>query len=121
MPPERSLRLSRTGAIIIPHLQLAVTPIDRAVGLLSRSSLGQDQALMFPDCTSIHTWGMRFSIDVVFVDREWRIVAIHDDCGPWQMIWPVAGAWATIEMAEGSASRAGLAMGDRLELVGEPL
>ena len=95
----------------------ATSFVSRLVGLLGRSALPDGEALIFEGCQSIHTIGMRFPIDVVFVDRRWTVVALHPDLGPGKLIAPVRGAWGVVEMAAGVVSRLELRVGDRLELV----
>lgn len=86
----------------------------RLIGLLACRHLPDEEALVFPNCRSIHTLGMRFPIDVLFVDRAWRIVALRPRLRPWRWLLPVGGAWATIEMASGTIARADLHLGDQL-------
>ena len=89
----------------------------RLKGLLGRPGLPAGEALIFERCRSIHTIGMRFPIDAVFVDRAWTVVALHEDVRPGRLIAPVTGAWGVIETASGIASQTGLRVGDRLHLV----
>jgi len=49
---------------------------ERARGLLGRDALSPDEGLLLRRCTSIHTFGMRFPIDAVLLDREDRVVAV---------------------------------------------
>ena len=89
----------------------------RLKGLLGRSTLGAQEALIFPQCYSIHTLGMRFPIDAAFVDRSWRVVAIRPHLQPGQLMVLVLGAWGVVECADGTLERAGLAVGDQLQLI----
>jgi uncharacterized membrane protein (UPF0127 family) len=56
--------------IIAKEAKSASTFIERAVGLLGKKSICDQEALFFPDCKSIHTILMRFNIDVIFVDKK---------------------------------------------------
>ena len=89
----------------------------RMKGLLGRRAFGAQNALIFPRCHSIHTLGMRFPIDAVFVDRSWRVVAMRPRLRPGRLVFPVGGAWGVVECAEGAIERAGLSIGDQLRLV----
>ena len=84
------------------------------VGLLGRRALPDGEALVFERCRAIHTVGMRFPIDVVFVDRGWRVVAMRHAVGPGRLVRPVWRAWGVIELTAGSLARAGLEVGDQL-------
>jgi uncharacterized protein len=46
-------------------------------GLRDRGFLAPDQAMLFPRCRSVHTFGMRFPITAVFVDARWRVMAVR--------------------------------------------
>ena len=86
------------------------------VGLLGHARLADGEALIFPQCNSIHTVGMRFAIDLVFVDQDWGVVALHDSLVPGRLIAPVWGAWGVVEAAGSSSKRCGLQVGDKLLL-----
>ena len=112
-----SIRVARTGRLLAARAAMARTLMARVKGLLGRRSLGAQEALILPQCHSIHTLGMRFVIDAVFVDRAWRVVAMRPHLRPGRILFPVVGAWGVIECAEGTLDRAGLGIGDQLELV----
>lgn len=88
----------------------------RRRGLLGRDALDPQAALIIAPCQAVHTFAMRFSIDVVFVARDGVVVKISEDVRPGRM----TGAWsafAVIELAAGAIARSGLRRGDRLVLV----
>ena len=111
-----SIRIARTGRLLAARAAMARTLMARVKGLLGRRSLGGQEALILPQCHSIHTLGMRCSIDAVFVDRSWRVVAIHPHLRPGRLLFPVFGAWGVVECADGTVGRADLIVGDQLEL-----
>lgn len=94
----------------------------RRTGLLGRDALPAGQALVLAPCQGIHTFGMRFPIDVVGVTRDGRVVKIIDSLPPRR----VALAWrafAIVELAAGRCRDAGLSVGTvlrpaRLDLIG---
>ena len=110
------IRIRRSGELLAAQARVARSVPERMVGLLGRASLPPGEALIFPECQSIHTWGMRFPIDVIVTDRLWRVVALQPRLPPWRIMAPVRSGWGIIEMAEGSIQRAGLEVGDQLEL-----
>lgn len=85
---------------------------DRLRGLLGRPALAPDEVFVITPCSSIHTVGMRFAIDVVFVGRSGRILRIDRDVRPGRIRMCVA-ARSVLEMAAGSADRWGLVVGGR--------
>ncbi len=116
MPADYELVLANSGK----HLawaSLADSWTKRMVGLLRHDSLGPDEALFFPGCHSIHTFGMRFTIDAIFIDRAWRIVALRPGLAPGKIVLPILGAWGVIEVAEDFIAHQGLKKDDLLELV----
>ncbi len=82
----------------------------RAIGLLACSALDQDEALLIRPCRAIHTCGMRFTIDVVFLDRHGVVLSVHPAVGPWRARWQ-AGAHAVLEVSKGAAQRHGICAG----------
>jgi uncharacterized membrane protein (UPF0127 family) len=92
----------------------ADTAWTRMMGLLGRASLPEDEGLLLAPAWSIHTWGMRFPIDVVFIDREERVLRIVEVIRPWRLVshWR---AHAVVELAAGRARALGLRAGRRLE------
>jgi uncharacterized membrane protein (UPF0127 family) len=87
----------------------------RMKGLLGRRSLGPDTAMVIDPCASIHTLGMRFPIDVVFLDVNNTITAIASHVKPGR-IW-VSGGWKArrvIESEAGLLPLASLHVGDTL-------
>jgi uncharacterized membrane protein (UPF0127 family) len=83
----------------------------RLLGLAFLDPGDGDDALLIRRCRSVHTFGMRFPIDVVFVDRDWRVVRIVRDVGPRRVV-RCRGADAVIEVlaGEGDRLRAGLSL-----------
>lgn len=114
--PDRqfALVIAESGALLVSRVIAAVDSETRRRGLLGRSGL-DDEALAIAPCNAVHTFFMKFAIDVVFVDRQGRVTRVAHAVRPWR----IAGAWrgfAVIELAAGTAARAGLAAGQRVEL-----
>jgi uncharacterized membrane protein (UPF0127 family) len=118
-PLGSSAVVARTGALLARRVAVARTRRQQMVGLLARARLEEGEALLLPRCRSIHTWGMRFPIDVAFVDRAWRVVALRQRLGPWRIVPPVWSAWGALELEAGAIARAGLRLGDALRVGGE--
>jgi len=110
-----SLVDSSTGREIAARIVRAGGPIGRTVGLLGRGSLTADDGMWFDGTASIHTFGMRASIDVVFLGRDGRIVAVFERLAPWRMA-AARGASDAVELAAGTCSRTGLRVGMTVEV-----
>ena len=111
------IRIARTGGWLATKAAMAQSFRQRIVGLLGRSELPAGEALVFPSCRSIHTIGMRFAIDVIYLGDSGKVVAVEAACQPGRILAPVWEAHAVVEMCQGAAVAAGLATGDQLEVV----
>ena len=104
------------GSIVCERLLVADRPFARMRGLLGRRSLPSGEGLLLKPGASVHTFFMRFPIDVVFLDREGGVIAIAPELRPWRAAGR-RGARAVLELPAGECERRGLHTGDRLELV----
>jgi uncharacterized protein len=104
---------SRTGTPLARRIEAAFDSKSRRRGLLGRDGLESGTALIIAPCNSIHTFFMRFAIDVVFVSRAGRVVKVYRWLKPWRIGF-AAGAFATIELAAGEIERSLTHIGDTL-------
>jgi uncharacterized membrane protein (UPF0127 family) len=102
--------------LIVENLELAQDRRSRTRGLIGHPPLALGQGLLIRPCRWIHTFGMSFPIDVVFVSGDWRVVAVSENLPPKRVDRPVLRARAAVEMAAGAIRHTGLKVGDRLEL-----
>jgi uncharacterized protein len=110
-----ALRNERTGQLLASRLESAFDSESRRRGLLGREGLDQETALVIAPSSAVHTVFMRFSIDVIFAARDGCVLKVRHRVPPWR----IAGAWgafAVVELAAGSAQRAGLERGDLLQI-----
>jgi uncharacterized protein len=103
------------GASVCERCLLAETPLTRLKGLLGRDHLKQGEGLLLRPASSIHTFFMRFSIDVVWLDRDLRVLEVTHDLRPWRTA-ARREAKGALELPAGQAAALGLAPGDRLAL-----
>ena len=114
--PATPLALSFTdGRALCEECVVADNPFSRLRGLLGHRGLGAGEGLLLRPSPSIHTWFMRFAIDVVFLDAELRVLRVTRAVKPWRFVG-CRGARAVLELASGEASARGVGVGDRLEL-----
>ncbi len=78
---------------------VARSPLARLRGLIGRSG---EVALLLPRCRSVHTFFMRFALDLVWLDREGSVVRVDRGVRPWRVRW-CRTAWSVLECAAGSA------------------
>lgn len=89
-------------------------PLERMRGLLGRPPLEKGQGLLIDPCSSIHTLGMRYVLDIAFLDGALGIVRLCRHVVPLRMAFGW-GARSTLEMADGEIDRLGLKVGDQLQ------
>jgi uncharacterized protein len=110
--PELTLR-REDGTVVCERCTLADSPVTRLRGLLGRAGLEQGEGLLLRPASSVHTFFMRFPIDVVFLDRALVVLGIADSVDPWRAA-SRRGAKAVLELPAGESSRRGLTVGDQL-------
>jgi uncharacterized protein len=105
-------------APFIARCQIMETSAEKMQGLLGRSSLEESEAFWFPHSTSIHTFFMKFAIDVAFLDGKGRVIALYHSLGPWRHTWihPFALGGGTLEARAGLFAKAGLQKGEELSV-----
>jgi uncharacterized membrane protein (UPF0127 family) len=97
-------------------LELAGDSASRNRGLLGRSGLPPEQALILAPSNFVHTFFMRFPIDLLFVARDGRVLKARRAV-PARRIVGRLGAFAVIELAARALDRSQTEAGDRLSLV----
>lgn len=112
MASSTSLR-RQDGRVVCEHLLVAARPLRRMRGLLGRSGLPEGKGILLRPAGSIHTFFMRFAIDVVFLDRDLVVVGIEPSLAPWRTA-SRRGAKAVVELASGECERRGIEIGDTL-------
>lgn len=103
----------RTARPIATAVELAATSDTRRRGLLGRDSLDAAAAMIIAPCSSVHTFFMRFPIDIVFVNRDGTVRKIVRNVRPWRIAGSL-GAYATIEMAGHALDAHDVGIGDRI-------
>ena len=97
---------------VLPRLTIAKGPLEKAIGLLNKASISLEEGMLFERCSSVHTIGMRFAIDIVFLDRSGRVLRVYGNVPGWRLVFGPWGTFYTIEAHEGAMS--GIREGDVL-------
>ena len=110
------MRVTRAGdgAIVAKFCESAHTSMQRMKGLLGRTKLEAGAGLWILPCNSVHTWFMKFPIDVIFLDANKKIVRTEENLRPWRITRIVLKARSVLEIESGTVSRFGLIAGDQL-------
>jgi len=109
------IKNTRTGQVVAADAFLAASPWARMRGLLGRASLPTGEAIILRPASSIHTAFMRFAIDVVFLDKDDRVLKVVRDLAPFRLS-AARHARSVIEMAGGALKDVDLQAGDALEM-----
>jgi uncharacterized protein len=113
------LRREDDGQVLCEHCVLADTLWRRMRGLLGRRELNTGEGIVLRPSWSIHTFFMRFAIDVVFVDADQVVRKVVGSLKPWRTA-TCRGARDVVELRAGECERLGLAAGDRLAWAARP-
>ena len=99
-----------------PFLEILIANsfFTRLAGLMFRKKLPKATALLLTSCNSVYMCFMRFAIDVIYVDQEYKVIKVVENLKPWIGLSICSKAWATLEMTAGEAERCGLAVGKKL-------
>ena len=116
---ELVLRREDDGRVLSERCVLADTIWRRLRGLLGKGELEPGEGIVLRPAWSIHTFFMRFPIDVVFVDADQVVAKVVDDLRPWRAS-TCRGARDVIELRAGECKRVGLVAGDRLAWAARP-
>jgi uncharacterized membrane protein (UPF0127 family) len=107
-----------TGLIIANRVAVAKRRVDRAVGLLGRNHLESGEGLWIMPCHGVHTWGMRFSIDVLALDAAGVVVDAISTLRPWRFRLPRPGGCSVLELPAGTLEDSQTTVGHRIKIYG---
>ncbi len=107
------------GTVLCAQVEEATTAVARGRGLIGRPALAPRSGMLI-GCGPllalmwIHTFFMRFPIDLVFLDRGNQIIRIMPGVKPWRLTAPVFGAHRVLEIEAGAAARNSSGRGDQI-------
>jgi len=105
-------------SVFAKEVEVATGFFERLRGLLGRSEMRDGAAMVIERCGSVHTVGMRFPIDLVFLDKDWKVVCVKRDVKPGRpMVFGGVLANRVIESSTGGLDLCGLEVGVKLEFV----
>ena len=90
--------------------------IARMKGLMFSTQMPECDGFLITPCNSIHTFFMLYSLDLLFLDKNFTIVKAIYDLSPWRMTWLYFRAHQVLEMKAGTMKK-GLKTGDMLEAI----
>jgi uncharacterized membrane protein (UPF0127 family) len=114
------VRNASTGSVVVERLRVADGHWTRLKGLLGTRSLPAGDGLWLRPCRQVHMFGMRYAIDVVFLDDGLNVVGLVSELRPGRVSPKVARATSVLELPAGTIGRLALVEGTRLDIAPVP-
>lgn len=108
-----SITIESSGTVLATRIEVGGDSASRRKGLLGRDHLDAGHAFVIAPCQGVHTFGMRFAIDIVAVARDGVVVKIRTHV-PRRRIVLALNAFAIVELPSGSVGPTNLKVGDRV-------
>jgi uncharacterized membrane protein (UPF0127 family) len=112
----RAFNVSK-ALVIASDLKEAVGFFQRFVGLMGKRRLEKNEGLWMARCRAIHTFWMKFPLDVVFLDKDLIVKKTVTGLRPFRPVVSCRHADGVLELPEGTIERARIQIGDRVEIV----
>lgn len=100
---------------IAGNVEKAHSTLRRMKGLLGKKAMPENYGLWIKPCQSIHTFFMKFPIDVIFLSSDLHVVEIAPSIKPFRLSSWVHSAQSVLELASGSIANSGTQIGDKVE------
>jgi|WetSurMetagenome_2_1015567.scaffolds.fasta_scaffold660257_1 uncharacterized protein len=104
------------NSVLGDRVVVAETNLARMIGLLGKAGLEPGEGLIIYPSQSIHTVAMRFAIDVIFADRNWRVTHLHPRMVPYRLTGLHWRARCAIELPAGTIAESSTCVGDELSV-----
>jgi uncharacterized membrane protein (UPF0127 family) len=90
--------------------------LTRLVGLLKRTNLGPEEALWLMPSKGIHTIGMKFPIDVMFLTKDNQVIGLISGLAPYRISAVYLSSYSVVELPNGTIRKSRTEIGDQLEI-----
>ena len=105
---------TRSGRELASSIRLADHWLLRLRGMLARPAPRSGEGLLLTPCSSVHMYGMRFPLDVAFLDKRGTVVAVYPSLAPWSRTRWHRDAAHALELPSGALAVSGTHLGDVL-------
>ena len=109
-------RNASVNTVLADRVGVSATRAARAVGLLSRTGPEPGEALWIVPSRGVHTWGMRFTIDVIALDEAGTVIDCVSNLRPWRVRLPRRGTAGVLELPAGTLAASGTLVGHQVSL-----
>jgi uncharacterized protein len=107
------IRNRTRDTILATAAEVADTSEKRRTGLLKKQRLEPGEGLWISPCESVHTFFMKFAIDLVYLDKKKRVRKVRHSVVPWRLS-ACLSAHSVLELPAGTAAHSGTKPGDQL-------
>jgi uncharacterized membrane protein (UPF0127 family) len=107
------------GTVLGAAIEVAATAAQRAKGLLGRDCLSDGEGLLFKGCSSLHTFFMQFPIDIVYADKQGKVLRVASGVRPFKLVRAPLRAYFAIELPVGAIHSSETRAGDVLRFIEE--
>jgi uncharacterized protein len=115
--PRALVVRNQTRNCVLTHsAEIADDSATRRKGLLGRTGLDPGHGIWIIPCSAVHSLGMKFAIDVVYIDRKLKVLKVRPAMAPWQMSICLF-AHSVLELPSGTIDRTQTRTGDQLEFL----
>ena len=108
------VRNKERGTVLAEGADVAEDSKTRRTGLLKHERLEPGQGLWIVPCESVHSFWMKFAIDVLYLDRQKKVKKVRANMVPWRVSVCLM-AHSVLELPAGTAAATGTRRGDILE------
>lgn len=112
------INISR-NSVLADNAQFADTFLKRLIGLLNRKALNKGEALILTPSNCIHSLFMRFTIDVIFLDKTGKVTALLPSFKPFRLSPIYFNSRSTIELPEHTLDLTQTGVGDIIQITQE--
>ena len=108
------IRNTTKGTLVADRADIADSSVKRQIGLLKYTGLETGEGLWIVPCEAVHTVGMKFAIDVLFLDKKKRVLKVRHAMPRWRLAGSLF-AHSVLELPSGAAAQTQTEKGDQLE------
>ena len=105
---------STNGECLVEDVSKTTNFFERFIGLLGTASLAENKGLLISPCSSVHCIGMRYPIDLIFLNKEWQVVKTVKTLKPWRFS-ASSEASMVLEIAANKLDKINISKNDKLE------
>lgn len=111
------IRNETRDRLVVPEARWADSFWLRLKGLMFTAELPRGRALVLSPCNSVHMFFMRYALDLIFTDAQFKVVALRPEIKPWRCTWLFRGAVHCIEANPGVIAESETQVGDQLRFL----